>query len=342
MIQFITDRTNADVIRAKEINKKVYDACSSVAENATDSSAVIDPVQIAESALTDQEFTEWLAGLKGAYNYSDLNRVESAVEELSKFLELGLNTKTNWGMLDVPTQADMRRYISNLLKVKDRYSASVQIQDSGNGFTYESANNIEKMLTEACAVMDTSDVWKKFDANVTYSWVYIRDDDNAIIGTKGVGTIEEIVWVMGDGTHKVQSGFPSNSTIYFSSSRGFYLNNNSPYDYFPPGASAIGRYVGNGTECRKVTALLEESWVGSYYPPDPTLYEYREYTYEYEVVGYATKEWTPSCKNLGTNLVYTYFPKGEIPKGTLIKGSYAEGFCYVQENDGKYYYYELR
>lgn len=319
MREFITDRTPAEVVRCKELAAKGW------------------------NNMTEAEKAEWYGtAMRGAYNYSDLNRVESAVAELSEFLELGLTTKTNWGMWDFPTQTDMRRYVSNLQAVKERYSSSVQIPDAVDGFTYESANNIEKMLSETCAVMDASDVWRKSYANVTYSWVYTRDDDNALIGTKGVDTIHEIVWRLRDGTIEIQSGFPSNSTIYFSSSRGFYLNNNSPYDYFPPGASAIGGYVGNGTECRRVTALLGEELERFTYSGDPTVYEHYEYTYEYEVVGYATKEWTPSCENLGTSLGYRYFPKGELPEGTLVKGSYAEGYCYVQEADGKYYYYELR
>ena len=43
-------------------------------------------------------YTEILAtqATKGAYNYSDLNRVERAVAEISDLGGLGLVTKTNW------------------------------------------------------------------------------------------------------------------------------------------------------------------------------------------------------------------------------------------------------
>lgn len=316
---FITDRTQADVDRCKELAAKGW------------------------NNMTEAEKAEWYGtAMRGAYNYSDLNRVESAVAELSAFLEMRLTTKTNWGMWDFPTQTDMRRYVSNLQAVKERYSSSVQIPDAVDGFTYESANNIEKMLSETCAVMDASDVWKKSDAEVTYSWVYTRDDDNEIIGTKGVGTTYETVWNFYDGTIKIQRGFPANDRIYFSDSRGFYLDNESYYGNFPSGAASVGRYVGKETECRRVTALLGEELERFTFSGDPTVYEYYKYTYEYEVVGYATKAWTPSCKNLGTGLKYAYFPQGDLPEGTLVKGSYAEGYCYVQEADGKYYYYELR
>ena len=52
MIELITDRTSQDVARVKELTFK---------------------------DMTADELTEWLAGMKGAYNYTDLNRVNEAV-----------------------------------------------------------------------------------------------------------------------------------------------------------------------------------------------------------------------------------------------------------------------
>lgn len=62
-MNLIYDRTAADVERALALAKK--------AEAGT---------------LTDTEKTEWLAGMKGCYNASDLNRVESAVKLLAATL----------------------------------------------------------------------------------------------------------------------------------------------------------------------------------------------------------------------------------------------------------------
>lgn len=89
---------------------------------------------------------------KGAYNYSDLNRVEMAVAELSDMYALSLVTKTDWKSTDVPDEASMNRYLANLRKIrsicKDQASLPV-LPLSMKGMTYEAANNIEKILIAA-------------------------------------------------------------------------------------------------------------------------------------------------------------------------------------------------
>ena len=326
MIQLITDRTNADVNRANEINKKVYSAWASATANYTDSSAVIDPVQIAESTLTDQEFAEWLAGLKGAYNYSDLNRVEAAVAELSELVQMDLITKTDWAVWDVPTKKNMNRYISNLRAVKSRYKVKTEIPNAMDGFTYESANNIEKMLSEACEAMSIPDGWKKYGAIVEYNWVYTRDDTHESVGTTGRdGILAE--WVVSSDGSGLTPVLPANPSINFSDDAGFYTKADDYPEYTDYG---VGWHIGLGTECRLVTKIERNAQGGSGY-----------YYYDYEVVGYAEKENVPTCKKTSDYYGEYLFPKGELPTGTLIQGSLRQGYCYVQDADGKYYYYEL-
>lgn len=89
---------------------------------------------------------------KGAYNYSDLNRVERAVEEISDRMELGLTTKTNWSMWDVPTETDMNRYLGNIAIIRQHLTDGVSVPQTPttmNNFTYEQANNIELILSAA-------------------------------------------------------------------------------------------------------------------------------------------------------------------------------------------------
>jgi hypothetical protein len=88
---------------------------------------------------------------KGAYNYSDLNRVERAVAEISEIANLGLVTKTNWAMWDVPTVSDMSRYIENIRVIRTHYNINIDIPTTMNNLTYETANNIEKILLAALA-----------------------------------------------------------------------------------------------------------------------------------------------------------------------------------------------
>lgn len=96
-------------------------------------------------------YTEILAtaSTKGAYNYSDLNRVERAVEEISDREGLNLITKTNWVMWDLPTETDMSRYLGNVRAIKEHFSIDISIPASMNNFTYEYANNIELILSRA-------------------------------------------------------------------------------------------------------------------------------------------------------------------------------------------------
>ena len=83
---------------------------------------------------------------KGAYNYSDLNRVERAVAEISEELGLDLVTKTDWGMWGIPRSADMERYLNNIRVIRSALPVVPDIPETINKLNYEGANNIEKVL----------------------------------------------------------------------------------------------------------------------------------------------------------------------------------------------------
>ena len=89
---------------------------------------------------------------KGAYNYSDLNRVERAVAEISDLYMLGLTTKTDWKMWDIPKQSDMNRYLENINVIRAIVNNVIDIPPSPlsmSNFTYADANNIELILNAA-------------------------------------------------------------------------------------------------------------------------------------------------------------------------------------------------
>ena len=103
-------------------------------------------------------YTEILptAATKGAYNYSDLNRVERAVEEIAELAGLSLVTKTNWTMWDIPTDAEMTRYLNNIRTLRGLVadvSAVPQVPTTMNKLTYTTANNIEKIILAAAQVV---------------------------------------------------------------------------------------------------------------------------------------------------------------------------------------------
>ena len=93
--------------------------------------------------MSAAERTEFNSGLKGAYNYADWNRVESAVATLATPLELSLTTKTDWTASDVWTEADESRYISNLLAVTEAFLESDKIPGTLADLSVEGANGIE-------------------------------------------------------------------------------------------------------------------------------------------------------------------------------------------------------
>ena len=94
---------------------------------------------------------------KGAYNYVDLNRVESKVAELStwlnniNYLSEPLVTKTDWLMSDIFKQSDGVRYLNNVRTIRNAvtiYQNTPQVPTSMDKLTYSGANDIEKILAD--------------------------------------------------------------------------------------------------------------------------------------------------------------------------------------------------
>jgi len=101
---------------------------------------------------------------RGVYNYSDLNRVEGGVAQIAgRFQQLGiglrLKTKTDWGLpgdfsvATWPTVSQMRRYLENITAIRDQLHLPVPVPHSMEKLTWESANNIEKVLQSANAAI---------------------------------------------------------------------------------------------------------------------------------------------------------------------------------------------
>jgi hypothetical protein len=125
-LEFITDRTQYHVNYLKKLQSIGWDN------------------------MTDSQRTDYQGyAAKGAYNYTDLNRVESAVAELAGMLGLSLSTKTNWWTWDFPTKSEMNRYLTNVAAVRDACPGDPDfppLPSSMDYLTYETANNIEKVL----------------------------------------------------------------------------------------------------------------------------------------------------------------------------------------------------
>lgn len=132
MLELITDRTQQDVDRVNELLRKGL------------------------WNMTIAERQEWLQDEhKGAYNYTDLNRVENAVSNLAQRLvktghNVSIQPVREWMNTDLPTQSDMERYLANIKALRDcgvvLPANTPEVPATMNGLTYDGANAIEQIL----------------------------------------------------------------------------------------------------------------------------------------------------------------------------------------------------
>lgn len=132
--ELIWDRTQADVDRVRELKQKALTGGGI-------------------SALTESERNEYFNSPKGAYNYTDLNRVDRAVEYLYELFTLAGKfspeyspPKINWSVSDIPTQEQMNLYLNNVSILRTLAGISGDLPSSMNRLTYNGANQIEKTL----------------------------------------------------------------------------------------------------------------------------------------------------------------------------------------------------
>lgn len=126
----ITNRTQADVERVRELAAKGF------------------------SAMTAAEQAEWLAGMKGAYNAADLNRVGTALNYLAGRLgaicgrSITWTAKTDWAVTDIATASQAEEYRRQMQNIRDAlaYPAGTPDVPQLARLTYIGANDIERIL----------------------------------------------------------------------------------------------------------------------------------------------------------------------------------------------------
>lgn len=128
----ITDRTQADVDRVLELSAKGW------------------------AGMSAEERAEWSAGLKGAYNALDLNRVNEAMEYLADvFTSYGyavtLQPTPTWSVGEIPNEEQMAAYLANVSELRavlDMPSTTPAVPEDMALLTYIEANNIEQILVD--------------------------------------------------------------------------------------------------------------------------------------------------------------------------------------------------
>lgn len=146
LLNLITDRTQADVDRVVNLAAKGIEG------------------------MTDDERAEYLEGMKGAYNATDLNRVESAVQYVVQRLSIAglhpeLVTKTIWDRKEFPILTEMERYLGNVRKLRSLLTMPAEVPEvpeDMDRFTYREANDIEKILLLIDAII----------TDITLGWMY--------------------------------------------------------------------------------------------------------------------------------------------------------------------------
>lgn len=130
------------------------------------------------NSLTAAEQAEWLAGMRGAYNYTDMNRVGSAVSYIaSRFIDIPVelaayraekgvandaiyevpynpaavvvSPKTNWTVADTPTDIDAVAYLNDLAVLRSIIPLPTDtpaVPSTLTLLTFETANDIERLL----------------------------------------------------------------------------------------------------------------------------------------------------------------------------------------------------
>ena len=128
----VFDRTQSDVERVKQLTAALVAGTATAAERA-----------------------EFVAGLKGAYNSTDLNRVGAAVEYLRDRLSddagtyVNVSPKTDWTETDIPEQQQAAQYIADIQNIRAAFilpENTPPAPESLSNLTYSQANNIETIL----------------------------------------------------------------------------------------------------------------------------------------------------------------------------------------------------
>lgn len=110
--------------------------------------------------LTAAEQAKWDAGLKGAYNFTDLNRVELAVKTLAAALTAAgypvevtpvLTEDREWQEGDIVRRAQWTTYLDNVQRLRDAYytlAETGELPKPEDKLKYTGANTIEKVLAD--------------------------------------------------------------------------------------------------------------------------------------------------------------------------------------------------
>ena len=153
----ITNRTYADVesleaIISKPMAEWTVDELAYFLSGEQDTLSATDGDLIA----TDGVLVVGNGIIRGAYNYTDLNRVGAAVAYLQNRLEaecgitVSVTAKQSWQEQDIPTKSEMDIYLADVEAMRAALPLQFNTPNTPNSMerlTFYAANDIERILT---------------------------------------------------------------------------------------------------------------------------------------------------------------------------------------------------
>jgi len=147
----IYDRTSEDVTHRKTLHDK-----------------------IANGTATATEITEWMQDAqRGAYNYTDLNRVgtlltliKSLSDEIGMSLTYPYSVVTNYSRTNLPTTTDVSHLLANVSAVKTTYQHWISTVVPSTIKTIDGANAIEWVLAQVEPIIDGTKNGYRYSAEV--------------------------------------------------------------------------------------------------------------------------------------------------------------------------------
>lgn len=145
-MNLITDRTVQDVDRVKILSEKAW------------------------QDMTAEERAEWLSPMRGAYNYTDLNRVGEAVVYVAERLKEygyfnGEITTRRWSVGETPTETDLAKYFGNVATLRNAitvWDSTPEAPGDVRSFGVNQANALEQILVDVDQILTM----------ISYAWFY--------------------------------------------------------------------------------------------------------------------------------------------------------------------------
>lgn len=170
----VTDRTYRDVTRLKELSAKGWERMDEFERDEWLTGLTYTTLEDSDGALLLDSDGQYMAfdirggnGQKGAYNATDMNRVNAAVVFVGSALSGVANgpaiqsTNVTCAVSDIPTGAQLYTYLENIKATRQNLQQLLsyygkpleyplpELPETMTGLTYEGTNSIEQVLKTA-------------------------------------------------------------------------------------------------------------------------------------------------------------------------------------------------